>query len=228
MLDNLFRGLFDSAGAAVITVDKFLLCVAVSLAIGACIAFSVSRKSRFTRSFISALTVLPALVCATIMMVNGNIGAGVATAGAFSLVRFRSGTGSAKEIALIFLSMAAGLIAGMGYLAYAALFALVLCGVLLALSLTDPEAKGLEKTLRITVPEDLNYCGVFDGILNVFCKKWSLEQVKTTNMGALYKLRYDITLRRGVQEKELIDQLRTRNGNLEISINYRETVESAL
>lgn len=228
MLDNLFRGLFDSSATTVIPVGTFLLCVAVSLIIGALVAFAVSRKTRFTHSFLTALAVLPALTCVTIMMVNGNIGAGVATAGAFSLVRFRSGAGSAKEIALIFLSMVAGLIAGMGYLAYAVLFALVLCAVILALTLTDPEAKGLEKTLRITVPEDLDYCGVFDGILNVFCSKWSLDQVKTANMGALYKLRYDVTLRRGAREKELIDQLRTRNGNLEISLNYRETADSAL
>ncbi|MBR3016565.1 MAG: DUF4956 domain-containing protein [Clostridia bacterium] len=228
MLANLFKGIFDSASVSVISVDKFLLCVAVALVIGAGIAFSASRRAQFTHSFLAALAALPALVCVTIMMVNGNIGAGVATAGAFSLVRFRSGTGSAKEISLVFFSMAAGLIAGMGYLAYAVLFALILCGVFLVIGRIDPEAKGLKKSLRITVPEDLDYSGVFDGILNIYCSRWSLEQVKTTNMGALFRLTYDVTLRNGANAKEMIDQLRTRNGNLEISLCQGEMLESAL
>lgn len=228
MLDNLFKGIFDSASASVISVDKFLLCVAVALVIGAGIAFSASRRTKFTHSFLAALAALPALVCVTIMMVNGNIGAGVATAGAFSLVRFRSGAGSAKEISLIFLSMVAGLIAGMGYLAYAVLFALILCGVFLVIGLADPDAKGLKKSLRITVPEDLDYSGVFDGILNIYCTRWSLDQVKTTNMGALFRLTYDVTLRKDAHVKEMIDQLRTRNGNLEISLCQGEILESAL
>lgn len=228
MLDNLFQGLFDSTAAAVIPVGKFLLCVFVSLAIGGLIALTARWKSRLSFSFLTTLTVLPALSCVVIMMVNGNIGAGVATAGAFSLIRFRSASGSAKEIALIFLSMVAGLIAGMGYLAYAALFTLVLCLIFLLTGLLDPAAKGCGKTLRVTVPEDLDYCGVFDGIMNIYCRQWKLTQVKTTNMGALFKLRYDLVLRDPAREKDFLDQLRTRNGNLEIMISQAETAESDL
>ena len=228
MLDKLFSGIFDSASATVIPVDQFLLCLAVSLLIGGLIAFTASRKSRFSHSFLTTLGALPVLSCVTIMMVNGNVGAGVATAGAFSLVRFRSASGSAKEIALIFLSMVAGLIAGMGYLAYAVLFTLILCAVFFLSGLCDPAAKGLKKTVRVTVPEDLDYNGVFDGIMSIYCKEWKLEQVKTSNMGALFKLKYELTLRDSAKEKEFLDQLRTRNGNLEIAISQAETNDSEL
>jgi len=225
---NLFKGIFDSSSTSVIALEQFLLCLAVSLLIGCGIAFTASRKSRFSHSFLTTLAALPVLSCVVIMMVNGNVGAGVATAGAFSLVRFRSASGSAKEIALIFLSMVAGLIAGMGYLAYAVLFTLILCALFLITNLFDPSARGLKKTLRITVPEDLNYSGAFDGVMNAFCRQWELRQVKTSNMGALYKLQYDLILRDSAQEKPFIDKLRTMNGNLEISVCQAETVDSEL
>ncbi len=228
MLNDIFKGIFDSSSTLVIPIGQFLLCLAVSLLIGGCIAFTASRKARFSHSFLTTLAALPVLSCVVIMMVNGNVGAGVATAGAFSLVRFRSASGSAKEIALIFLSMVAGLIAGMGYLAYAILFTLILCVMFLITNLFDPAAKGLKKTLRITVPEDLDYNGVFDGLMNIYCTEWKLDQVKTSNMGALYKLKYDLVLRDNAQEKQFIDQLRTHNGNLEISICQAETVDSEL
>ena len=156
MLENLFKGVFDSNFVSVISIDKFLLCVGVALLIGGAVAVTASRKSRLSFSFLTTLLTLPALSCVVIMMVNGNIGVGVATAGTFSLVRFRSAAGSAKEMALIFLCMVAGLIAGMGYLAYAALFTLVLCIIYLITNLFDPAAKGLHRRLRVTVPEDLD------------------------------------------------------------------------
>ena len=228
MLNNIFSGIFDSASVTVIPVGQFLLCIAVALTIGGGIALTASRRAKFSHSFLAALAALPALVCATIMMVNGNIGAGVATAGAFSLVRFRSAAGTAKEIALIFLAMVAGLIAGMGYLAYAALFALILCAIFLALGRFDPEAKGLKKSLRVTIPEDLDYDGVFDDLLNEYCSDWSLDAVKTTNMGSLFRLNYTVTLRDGANEKAFIDRLRCHNGNLEISLAHAQSVTSEL
>ena len=228
MLNSLFTGIFDSASTTVIPVGQFLLCVAVSLLIGGLVAFSASRRARFTHSFLAALAALPALVCVTIMMVNGNIGAGVATAGAFSLVRFRSAQGTAREIVLIFMSMVAGIIAGMGYLAYAVLFALIFSGLFLLAGQLDPDLQGLRKSLRITVPENLDYEGMFDELLAAFCSQWKLDQVKTTNMGSLFKLRYELTLKKGVSEKELIDKLRCHNGNLEISLSPAETVSGDL
>ena len=218
MLDNIFKGIFDSASVSVIPAGQFLLCVGVALAVGELIALTASRRSGYSASFLASLFALPALSCVVIMMVNGNVGAGVATAGAFSLVRFRSAAGSAKEIAMIFLAMVAGLIAGMGYLAYAVLFTVILCIVFLVWGGLDPAAKGLKKELRLTIPENLNYEGVFDGILRKYCAAWRLEQVKTTNMGSMFKLRYAVTLKKDCSEKEMIDELRCHNGNLEISL----------
>ena len=228
MLNNLFQGIFDTSTTAVIAADQFLLCVGVSLLIGAFIAFVASRKARQSFSFLSTLVALPALSCVVIMMVNGNIGLGVATAGTFSLVRFRSAAGTAKEMALIFLCMVAGLIAGMGYLAYAALFALVLGLVFLLTNLLDPAAKGLKRRLRVTVPEDLDYTGIFQSTLSNYCKSWKLLQVKTTNMGALFRLTYDVTLREAAKEKAFLDELRLHNGNLEISLAEAETGDTEL
>ncbi len=228
MLENLFKGVFDSNFVSVISMDKFLLCVGVALLIGGAVAFTASRKSRLSFSFLTTLLTLPALSCVVIMMVNGNIGVGVATAGTFSLVRFRSAAGSAKEMALIFLCMVAGLIAGMGYLAYATLFTLVLCIIYLITSLFDPAAKGLHRRLRVTVPEDLDYTGIFQNTLSTYCKSWKLTQVKTVNMGSLFRLTYDITLRDAGKEKAFIDDLRLQNGNLEISLAEAETTDSDL
>jgi len=228
MLDTIFKGIFDTASMTVIPVSEFLLCAAVSLAIGAVIALTASRRTGYSHSFLAALATLPALVCVTIMMVNGNIGAGVATAGAFSLVRFRSATGSAKEIALIFMAMLAGLVAGMGYLACAALFTLVMCIVFLALGRFDPESRGLVKTLRITIPEDLDYEGVFDELLSEYCKSWKRTLVKTVNMGSLFRLSYLVTFKQGADEKAFIDRLRCLNGNLEIALLQGESAGSDL
>ena len=228
MLNSIFRGLFDSTAMTVISVSDFLLCVAVALAIGGGIALTASRRGSLSHSFLAALAALPALVCVTIMMVNGNIGAGVATAGAFSLVRFRSAPGTAKEIALIFMAMAAGLIAGMGYLAYAVLFSLILCALFLILGRFDPEERGLTKTLRVTIPEDLDYDGVFDGLMKEYCQRWKLTQVKTVNMGSLFRLNYQLTLKPGANEKAFIDALRCHNGNLEIALLQGNTVNSEL
>ena len=228
MLANIFKGIFDSASVTVIPVGQFLLCLGVALAIGGGIALTARARRGYSHSFLATLVALPALSCAVIMMVNGNVGAGVATAGAFSLVRYRSAAGSAREIALIFLAMVAGLIVGMGYLAYGVLFALILCLIFYLVGRIDPEAKGLNKTLRVTIPEDLDYTGVFDQTLAAYCAAWELKQVKTVNMGSLFRLKYDVTLRPGKSEKEFIDQLRCYNGNLEITLAQAETAASEL
>ena len=228
MLDTIFKGLFDSAAMTVIPVSDFLLCVAVALALGAGIALTASRRSSLSHSFLVTLAALPALVCVTIMMVNGNIGAGVATVGAFSLVRFRSAPGTAREIALIFMTMVAGLVAGMGYLAYAALFTLIMCVCFLILGRFDPEIEGLTKTLRVTIPEDLDYDGVFDGLMAEYCTCWKLTQVKTVNMGSLFRLSYELTLKPGANQKAFIDALRCHNGNLEIALMQGNTATSEL
>ncbi len=229
-MEALFKGIFDTSAASVISVKNFLICVGLSLLLGAVMALSYTYKTRYTKSFLLTLATLPAVVCVVIMMVNGNIGTGVAVAGAFSLVRFRSAPGTAKEIGMIFLAMSAGLIAGMGYLGYAVLFTLILCLVSMLYSAIDfGEAKTSGyKTMSVTIPEDLNYTEVFDDILNKYTKKHELKKVKTTNMGSMFRLTYDVILKDRALEKEMIDAMRVRNGNLEISISNQEVPNSEL
>ncbi|MCM1112772.1 MAG: DUF4956 domain-containing protein [Muribaculum sp.] len=224
MLDNLFRGVFDTSSQSVISVGNFLLCIGVSLAIGLFLAAVHGWRSRHSRSFLATLALLPAVVCVVIMMVNGNVGAGVAVAGTFSLVRFRSAPGTAREISAIFLAMGAGLIAGMGYLAYAALFAVILGSVSLCYNLIGQygEAKERSKVLHITIPENLDYGDVFEDLLEQFTSSHVLLSVKTSNMGSLFKLAYRVELKKDANEKELIDKLRCRNGNLEILLSRGE------
>ena len=226
MIDNLFRGLFDTDMTVVITPAEFLTCLGVSLGIGLILAALYQYHTRYTRSFVVTLALLPAVVCVVIMMVNGNVGTGVAVAGTFSLVRFRSAPGTAREICAIFLAMAAGLIAGMGYLGYAVLCTLVLGGAELLFRMLSAKADGgasLYKTLHITIPEDLDYSDVFDEPPREFTREYELTSVKTTNMGSLFRLTYNITLRDSRTEKSLIDRLRCRNGNLEITVSKQET-----
>lgn len=231
MLENLFGGLFDSDFTSVIAVGDFLMCLGCALLIGLMLALCYMYRTRYSKSFVATLALLPAVVCVVIMMVNGNVGAGVAVAGAFSLVRFRSVPGSAKEIGAIFLAMGAGLIVGMGYLAYAFLFSAVLGAAGLVYSRVDFGARkkdALYKTLHITIPEDLDYTGVFSEILDRYTSEYELVQVRTTNMGSLYRLTYNLTLLTPNRERELIDELRRRNGNLEITISRQETNAAGL
>ena len=228
MLDSLFKGVFDTELTAVISPSDFLLCVGTSLLIGLLLCAITMWRARSSGSFAVTLALLPAVVCVVIMMVNGNVGAGVAVAGAFSLVRFRSAPGSAREIGAIFIAMGAGLIAGMGYLGYAALFSLILGGVTMLYTALRLGEKGRYKTLHITIPENLDYTGVFDPVLKEYAASYTLRQVKTTNMGSLFKLTYDLTLRDPAKEKAFIDELRRRNGNLEISMSCQETAAAGL
>lgn len=207
-----------------ITVTNFLLYLFVSLAIGMFLALIYDRKL-CSRSFLVTLALLPAVVCVVIMMVNGNVGAGVAVAGAFSLVRFRSVPGTAREIATLFLAMAAGLICGMGYLGFALLFSLILGLVMYGLNHFAFPQKHPQKILRITIPEDLNYSDVFDDIFTSYTSTYNLVSVKTSNMGSLFKLQYHVTLKDDTTEKAFIDALRCRNGNLEIAL-YQQEVDS--
>ena len=231
MLENLFKGLFDTDLTTVISVTDFLLCLGCSLVLGLVMAFAYMYRTRYTKSFVVTLALLPAVVCVVIMMVNGNVGTGVAVAGAFSLVRFRSVPGTAKEICTLFLAMGAGLIAGMGYLGFAVLFTMVLCAVFVLYNCLDFGAKknaATFKTFTITIPEDLDYSGVFDDIFAEFTRSHDLIRVKTTNMGSMFKLTYNVELADATREKEMIDKLRCRNGNLEIAVSKQETVGTEL
>ncbi|MGF6376638.1 hypothetical protein M2140_001715 [Clostridiales Family XIII bacterium PM5-7] len=231
MLDQLFMGLFDSETTGTISLPDFLLCIACALVIGLCMAAGYMFQTRYTKSFVVTLALLPAVVCVVIMMVNGNVGTGVAVAGAFNLVRFRSVPGTAKEIVALFLAMGAGLITGMGYLGYSLLFAVLMSGMFMLYQRFDFGAQknaSVYRTVNVTIPESLDYTDVFEEIFSAYTSSQELVRVKTTNMGSLFRLTYDIKLLDGSKEKELIDQLRCRNGNLEITVSKQETTVTEL
>ena len=200
-----------------ITVSAFLICTAVSLVLGLGIALLCMYKSKYSQSFILTLAMLPAVVQIVIMMVNGNIGAGLAVAGTFALVRFRSAPGTAKEITGIFFTVAIGLACGMGYVGYAAVFFVIvaLCALLLK-KLQFGEPAGSHRQLKIMIPENLDYEGLFDDLFEKYTRSHELMRVRTTNMGTLYELVYTIELRDPNKTKEFIDAIRCRNGNLNI------------
>ena len=201
-----------------VTGGAFAAASICSLLIGLFIAWMYARRNPCTNSLFITLTLLPVIVQTVIMMVNGNIGAGVATAGAFSLVRFRSVPGKGQEITAIFLAMAAGLATGMGYLGVAGLLALGAMLIHLLLNTIHAgEAAGNIRVLRITIPEDLDYEDVFDDIFRRFASRADLQEVRTASMGSLYRLTYRVTLLPGGGTKAFLDALRERNGNLEIS-----------
>ena len=210
-----------------ITGTAFLISTLCSLAIGIFIAFMYTIKNTYSKSYIITLALLPAIVQVVIMLVNGNIGAGVAVAGAFSLVRFRSAPGSGKEITSIFLAMAVGLATGMGYIGIAALFAVIITLANLILNSTGfGSGANEEKTVKITVPEGLDFEGIFDDIFERYTTKAELVEVKTSGMGSLYKLNYSVVLRSKASTKGMIDEMRQRNGNLEISCSRPVAVKS--
>ncbi len=230
MLNTIFSGVFDTSAVSAIAVSQFMICIVCAVILGLMMAFAYQYRARATKSFLITLALLPAVVCVVIMMVNGNVGAGVAVAGTFSLVRFRSVPGTAREIGMLFLAMGTGLICGMGYLGYAVLFAVVM--TLLYMLLEAVEFGGTKanrfKTVRITIPEDLDYTGIFDDIFSRNLKKWNLSQVKSTNMGSMFRLTYDVEYRDGINEKRMIDDLRVRNGNLEITVSNQDTAAAEL
>jgi uncharacterized membrane protein YhiD involved in acid resistance len=231
MFKNIFNGLFDTEFTAVVSITDFLICVGASVLIGLLLTLAYMYRSRYTKSFVVTLATLPAVVCVVIMMVNGNVGTGVAVAGAFSLVRFRSVPGTAKEIVMLFLAMSAGLIAGMGYIAFAILFTILMCVVFLVYNSLDMGCKkNVEKykNIRITIPEDLDYTGIFDEIFAEYTKSHEIVQIKTTNMGSMYRITYNIALKDPSKEKEMIDRIRERNGNLEITVSKYDNGDSRL
>ena len=219
MLSNIFtsiitNGTFTGAQLGIATVTS-LIC-------GLIIAGTYLVKNRCSRSFAVTLVLLPAIVELVIILVNGNIGAGVAVAGAFSLVRFRSAPGKGQEITSIFLAMAVGLATGMGYVGVAVLFSVVVSLINLLLNILKfGEAGDNFRTLKITVPENLDYEGKFEDIFGKYLSSYTFDEVKTSNMGSLYKITLSVVMKPNVSNKEFLDELRTRNGNLDISLGRR-------
>ncbi len=215
--ENLFQSVITSGS---LKFKEFAICTLASLILGAFVAFSYTvRNKRYSRSFLMTLAVLPVAVQGIISMmsIQGSVGAGIAVAGAFSLVRYRSVPGSAKEICNIFLAMALGFATAVGYIAYAIIFAAIICCVNLFFNCVPFVAappKG--KELRVSIPEDLDYTEIFDDIFEKYTTESELVRVKSTNMGAVFQLTYEIVLKKDASEKQMLDEIRCRNGNLDI------------
>ncbi len=216
MPDHVLNSILNETPSA-ITMFHLVVCTLCSIGLGGCLAALHQYKNTSSRSFLLSLVLLPVIVQVVIMLVNGNLGVGVAVMGAFSLIRFRSMQGNAREIASVFLAMAIGLANGMGYIGVA----MFLVGVVALITwsfigLSVPDAQLLARELKITIPEDLDYSGIFDDIFEQFTRKSELVRVKTVDMGSLYELDHRIELKRQEEEKQMLDLIRCRNGNLTI------------
>lgn len=231
IMDALFTSVLGTTESAMTTVTTsgFMWCTIASLVLGLIAAFVYMYKHDYSKNFVITLALLPVIVQMVITLVNGNLGAGVAVMGVFNLVRFRSIAGTAKDIGSVFLAMAIGLATGMGYIGVAAILTLIV-GVFNVIYVTTPFGQKREssKQLRITVPEDLEFEGVFDEVLAHYTRSYQLESVQTTNMGSLYQLEYKIAMRQAGLEKHLLDDIRCLNGNLKVSLGFtranRETL----
>ena len=224
MFDSMLNSVFSSGQ---ITGTAFLVTLGLALILGIGTALLCMYKNKYSQSFAVTLAMLPATVAVVIMLVNGNIGAGVAVAGGFSLVRFRSAAGTAREIGMIFLAMTLGLALGMGYVGLAVCFFVVMAVFTAVLTTVDfGGRKAGERTLKISIPESLDYEGLFDDLFAEYTDRSELDKVKTTNMGTLYELTYRIVLKDAAKTKEFLDELRCRNGNLTISCGKAEFKEA--
>lgn len=226
MLNQLFNDVFTSTAVKPLTM---LEAIGVALVLGLVVAKVYQYKTVYSKSFVMSLALLPALIAVVIFLVNGSLGAGVAVMGAFSLIRFRSAPGGAKELVSIFLAMTIGIAIGMGYLVFAGAFTLIMSGAIILLeTINFGQMKHSIRQLTIVIPESLDYESIFDDIFDKATNYLELASVKTSDMGSLFKLKYIIQLNGKMTEKELMDALWTRNGNLEIAISRFITKENEL
>ena len=221
----MFNSIIDSTG---LTLYSASICIITSIILGLIISFIYTRGGRYTKNIVVTLAILPLLVASIIIMVNGNLGTGVAIAGAFSLVRFRSMQGTSRDIVSIFWAMVVGIAIGMGQILFAGIITIVVSLILIIFYSTKfRESKVNNKILEILVPENLEYDTIFNEIFKKYTEKYELIKVKTTNLGSLYELKYDVELKKDISERELIDEIRVLNGNLKICM-HKENMEDML
>ena len=213
----MFNSVISSEGLSLFSASIIMIS---GIVLGLIISFIHMKSGKFSKNFIITLSILPILVATVMIMVNGNLGTGVAIAGAFSLVRFRSMQGTSREIVSIFFAMAIGIAIGMGQILFAIMVTIVV-GLLIMLFYTTKfgENKSNDKVLDIIVPEDLEYDTMFNEVFNKYTNSYELLKVKTTNLGSLYEIRYNVNIKSDVSEKSFIDELRVRNGNLKICLH---------
>ena len=213
--------MFDSIYSSTVTVPQFFIMAGVALVTGFLYAWLMSFRIRSTKRFFIVIGLIPFIISAVITFVNGNIGAGVAIGGAFSLIRFRSAQGTADEIAAILIAMGAGIPFGMGYIGYGIIILIALSVVYFLISMLpvfEHKSMAADQLLRITIPESLDYSDVFDDTFAHYLKSYESVGVKTTGMGSMYRLSFKIRMKDSREEKAFIDELRTKNGNLEIAV----------
>ena len=230
-MDFALTSVFGSTDSLVSSVStlEFLMCCIASLVLGAAVAAIYMFRHNYSKNFVVTLALLPLIVQMVITLVNGNLGAGIAVMGVFNLVRFRSIPGSAKDIGSVFLATAVGLATGMGFIGLAVLFTIIVAIANVAYVLSPfgrPQQPA--KVLRITVPEDLEFSGMFDNVLARYAAEHELTEVRTTNMGSLYQLEYAVRLVQPGLEKQLIDEVRCLNGNLKVSLGNAQQVREVL
>ena len=213
--------MFSSIIGSTLTLSTFAICIGVSLILGFIVAFMHMKTTKSNKNFVTTLFVLPALVTTVILLVNGNLGTSVAVMGAFSLVRFRSLPGNSKEILSVFFAMAIGLAIGVGYIGFAAIFTILISIIIALLNVLNfgEETKNT-KMLKILIPEDLDYTEVFNDIFVDYIDHADMVSAKTVNMGSIFELTYRVDLKNNINEKEFIDKLRVRNGNLKITLSH--------
>lgn len=213
--------MFNSIIESGVTPANFFICIGVAFVLGLIVALAHKRTCHASSGFVTTIAVLPMLVAMAIMLVNGNLGAGVATVGIFSLVRFRSIPGNSRSILSVFFAMAIGLAVGTGYVAFAAIFTVIVSIIIAFLKYIHfGDYKSQNKILTVLVPEDLDYTEMFDGIFSKYTTKHLLKKSRTTNMGSLFELTYDIEVKPKVNEKEFIDKIRVKNGNLKVTLSH--------
>ena len=213
--------MFNSILGSELTLVNFLACIGTAFVLGLIIAIVHMKTTKTSSHFVTTLTILPILVAMAILLVNGNLGAGVATVGVFSLVRFRSIPGNSKSLLSVFFAMAIGLAVGTGYLAFAALFTVIVSLIIVVLSVINfGEMRNIEKKLIVLIPEDIDYTTVFDPVFAKFANKATLLKSKTTSMGSLFELEYRVNMKKDVNEKQFIDALRVKNGNLKVALSH--------
>ena len=216
----MFNSIFD-ASATGQNITTVLICAAVALVLGMVVAITHMKTSQTSKSFLVTIATLPVLVMAVMIMINGNLGTSIAILGAFSLIRFRSIQGQAKELLSVFFSMMIGLACGMGHVLFAVIITIITVFAIIIFTyfhILEPNKK--QRVLKIVIPEDLDYEDVFDDVFKKYTTKAELVRMKTINMGSLYKLTYDVTLRSGIKEKAFLDEIRVKNSNLKVLLSH--------
>ena len=224
MLESIF-----SSTQATISLQSSLICIGVAIILGAVISLTHKFTSKTTPNFLLTLAILPVLVQVIILLVNGNLGTSLAVAGAFSLVRFRSMPGNSKEIISVFWAMVTGVALGMGYVALAVIVTIIVAILVFIInSVVNNMSDNTQRKLKILIPENLDYEEVFEDLLNKYTSKKELKKVKTTNMGSMYELNYIVSLKNDIKEKEFLDEIRVRNGNMLVMLERLEVSEVEL